>query len=48
VRFSISQVEDVSVDKMIRGVVHVQGEAESYIERMYKKVASVFIRESGF
>ena len=48
VRFTISPVENVRVEKIIRGVVHVEGEAESLIERMYKVVASVFIRESGF
>jgi len=48
VRFAISQVEDLRVEQFIRGVVHIQGEKESYIKRMYKIVASVFIRESGF
>lgn len=48
VRISISAVEDVKVDKIIRGVVHIQGEAESFIKRMYKIVVSVLVRESGF
>ncbi len=48
VRFSVSAVEDVKVDQIIRGVVHVQGEAESFIKRFYKVIVSVLVRESGF
>jgi putative peptide zinc metalloprotease protein len=48
IRFTISPVEDINVDKIIRGVVHIDGESESFIERLYKIVASVLIRESGF
>lgn len=48
VRFNISPVENVNVDKIIRGVVHVQGEAQSFLRRAYNIVASVLIRESGF
>jgi len=48
VRFKISPVETTKVDKIIRGVVHIEGKAESYLERMYKVVLSVLIRESGF
>lgn len=48
VRFTISPVEDVSVENIVRGVVHIQGKAESIIKRMYKIIVSVFIRESGF
>jgi putative peptide zinc metalloprotease protein len=48
VRFTISPVENVRVENIVRGVIHIQGEAESFIKRAYKLVASVFIRESGF
>jgi putative peptide zinc metalloprotease protein len=48
VRFTVSPVEGVGVEQIIRGVVHIEGEAESFVERMYKIVASVLIRESGF
>lgn len=48
VRFNISPVEDIEVKNIVRGVVHIQGDAESFIKRVYKIVASVFVRESGF
>jgi putative peptide zinc metalloprotease protein len=48
VRFSISAVEDVNVEQIIRGVVHIEGGAQSFIARLYKLVASVLVRESGF
>jgi len=48
VRFKISSVEDVSVEQVIRGVVHVEGETQSFINRAYKIVASVLLKESGF
>lgn len=48
VRFSVSSVEDVKVEQIVRGVVHVQGKAESFIKRFYKIVVSVLVRESGF
>ncbi len=48
VRFTISPVEHIRAEQIVRGVVHIQGESESFIERMYKIVASVLIRESGF
>jgi putative peptide zinc metalloprotease protein len=48
VRLTVSPVEKIAVDKIIRGVVHIEGKAESFIERAYKIVVSVFIRESGF
>jgi hypothetical protein len=48
VRFSVSAVEDVKVNQVIRGVVHIQGEAESFIKRFYKVIVSVLVRESGF
>tara|TARA_R110002072_G_scaffold178580_2_gene334641 strand:- start:22513 stop:24639 length:2127 start_codon:yes stop_codon:yes gene_type:complete len=48
VRFNISPVEDVFVEQIIRGVVHVEGETQSFINRAYKLVASVLLRESGF
>ncbi|MBL1142654.1 MAG: peptidase M50 [Proteobacteria bacterium] len=48
VRLKVSPVEKVNVENEMRGVVHIQGEAESFIKRMYKIVVSVFIRESGF
>jgi putative peptide zinc metalloprotease protein len=48
VRFTISPVEDIKVEQIMRGVVHIQGEAQSFIERAYKTVASVLVRESGF
>jgi putative peptide zinc metalloprotease protein len=48
VRLQVSSVEDVKVENIVRGVVHIQGEAESFIKRWYKIVASVFVRESGF
>ncbi len=48
VRFNISSVEDVSVEQVIRGVVHIEGETQSFINRAYKLVASVLLKESGF
>lgn len=48
VRLNVSSVEDVKVENIVRGVVRIQGEGESFIKRMYKIVVSVFIRESGF
>ncbi len=48
VRFNISPVEDVSVEQVIRGVVHIEGETQSFINRAYKLVASVLLKESGF
>lgn len=48
VRFDISAVEDVEVDQIIRGVVHIEGETQSFIKRVYKSVASVLLRESSF
>jgi putative peptide zinc metalloprotease protein len=48
VRFNISAVENVSVEQVIRGVVHIEGEKQSFINRAYKIVASVLLRESGF
>ncbi len=48
VRLGVSEVEQASVQQMLRGVVHIQGEAESFIKRFYKLVVSVLIRESGF
>lgn len=48
VRFNISPVEKVFVEQVIRGVVHVDGETQSFINRAYKIVASVLLRESGF
>ncbi len=48
VRFDMSLVEDVQAEQEIRGVVHVEGAPESYIQRVYKLIVSVFVRESGF
>ncbi len=48
VRFIVSPVENVEAKKIVRGVVHIQGSSESFLERMYKIVVSVLIRESGF
>jgi putative peptide zinc metalloprotease protein len=48
VRFNISPVEDIEVEQIIRGVVHIKGETQSFIMRAYKIVASVLLRESGF
>jgi len=48
VRFNISSVEDVSVEQIIRGVVHIEGETQSFLNRAYKLVASVLLKESGF
>lgn len=48
VRFTISPVEDILSQSIIRGVVHIEGHSESYLMRMYKLFASVLIRESGF
>ena len=48
VRFNISSVEDVSVEQVIRGVVHIEGETQSFINRAYKLVVSVLLKESGF
>ena len=48
IRFNVSAVENVKADQILRGVVHIQGDAESFLVRAYKLVASVFIRESGF
>jgi putative peptide zinc metalloprotease protein len=48
VRMQVSLVEDVNVENIVRGVVHIQGDAESFIKRWYKIVVSVFVRESGF
>lgn len=48
VRFSVSPVEHIKVDKVVRGVVHIEGKAESFLKRFYKMVASILIRESGF
>jgi putative peptide zinc metalloprotease protein len=48
IRFTISPVEIIRAEQIVRGVVHIEGEAESFIERMYKIVVSVLIRESGF
>lgn len=48
VRFTISPVEGVMVDNVVRGVVHVEGETESFLTRIYKMVVSILIRESGF
>jgi len=48
VRFNISAVEQVGVDKILPGVVHIEGETQSFIKRAYKTVASVLLRESGF
>ena len=48
VRFNISAVEDVSVEQVIRGVVHIEGETQSFLNRAYKLVASVLLKESGF
>jgi len=48
VRFTISSVEDTTVEQVIRGVVHIEGETQSFINRAYKLVASVLLKESGF
>lgn len=48
VRFNISPVENIEVEHITRGVVHIQGEAESFIKRAYNVVFSVLVRESGF
>lgn len=48
VRFKVSAVEDIEVEQIIRGVIHIEGEAQSFIVRVYKIVASVLLRESGF
>ena len=48
VRFTISPVEGVMVENIMRGVVHVEGKAESFFSRIYKMVLSILIRESGF
>ncbi len=48
VRLTVSPVEDIRAESIIRGVVHIEGETESFIIRIYKTVASVLIRESGF
>ncbi len=48
VRLAVSPVEHARVDNIVRGVVHIHGETESFIKRIYKIVVSVFIRESGF
>lgn len=48
VRFNISAVENIGVEQIIRGVVHIEGEAQSFVKRVYKTVASVLLRESGF
>jgi putative peptide zinc metalloprotease protein len=48
VRFNISAVEHVGVDQILPGVVHIEGETQSFIKRAYKTVASVLLRESGF
>lgn len=48
VRFDMSLLEDAQAEQEIRGVVHVKGAPESYIQRVYKLIVSVFVRESGF
>ncbi len=48
VRIKVSLVENVSVEQVLRGVVHIEGKAESFLKRVYKIVASVLVRESGF
>ncbi|MGL4397162.1 MAG: biotin/lipoyl-binding protein [Hyphomicrobium sp.] len=32
----------------LRGVIHIDGEAQSFLARMFRQVASVLVRESGF
>ena len=48
IRINISEVENVTSKQLLRGVVHVEGESESYFSRLYGLVVSVLIRESGF
>ena len=48
VRIDISAIENINVDQIIRGVVHIEGESQSFIKRVYKMIASVLLRESGF
>ena len=46
--FTVSPVENIMADKVVRGVVHIEGKAESFIKRIYRTVVSVLVRESGF
>ncbi len=48
IRVDVSIVEKARVDQLLRGVVHIEGESESFLKRAYKLVVSVMIRESGF
>ncbi|MEM7027040.1 MAG: site-2 protease family protein [Pseudomonadota bacterium] len=48
VRIPVSLVENIQLEQVIRGVVHVEAESASFITRLYRTVASVLIRESGF
>ncbi len=48
VRLNISAVENVTADQIKRGVIHIEGQAESFFSRVYQIVTSVLIRESGF
>lgn len=48
VNFKISPVEKVKVNQVMRGVVHVEGVAESFFTKFYSLIVSVLVRESGF
>ena len=39
---------DVTPDQVARGVVRLEGDARSFADRVYRAVAAVLIRESGF
>ncbi len=46
VRFNLS-TEGATVEKLIRGMVHVEGDKQSFFNRAYNLIVSVLVRESG-
>ena len=47
-RAMVSEVEQLELEQVLRGVLHVEAEKESFLSRSYKLVMTVLIRESGF
>ena len=43
-----SEVEDMNKQSITRGLVVIEAEAQSFSDRVFRQIASVLIRESGF
>ncbi len=48
VRMTILDPQAAPSDSILRGVVKIKGESESWLQRIWRRIGAVLIRESGF